>query len=78
MKRGKVEFVENVDFVENNKISKVDAFKSKIEETSKKIESQSQAKWSVLDEKKKKKGSDIKNWDVEEGNEDDWDEDVDL
>lgn len=78
MKRGKVEFVVKVDFVENNKISKVDAFKSKIEETSKKIESQSQAKWSVLDENMVEKGSDIKNWDVEEGNEDDWDEDVDL
>lgn len=65
-------------FLENDKISKVDAFKNKIEETSKKIENQSKQKWSVLDENMVEKAADIQNWDMEEGNEDDWDEEVDL
>lgn len=65
-------------FLENDKISKVDAFKNKIEETSKKIEDQSKQKWSVLDENMVEKAADIQNWDMEEGNEDDWDEEVDL
>lgn len=64
--------------LENDKISKVDAFKNKIEETSKKIEDQSKQKWSVLDENMVEKAADIQNWDMEEGNEDDWDEEVDL
>lgn len=71
-------FYMNDWFLENDKISKVDAFKNKIEETSKKIEDQSKQKWSVLDENMVEKAADIQNWDMEEGNEDDWDEEVDL
>ena len=58
----------------------MDTFKSKIEETSKKIEeeTQTQAKWAVLDENMIEKTADIQNWDIEEGNEDDWDEEIDL
>lgn len=65
-------------WIENDKISKVDAFKTKIEETSKKMEEASKPKWSVLDEDMVEKAADIQNWDMEEGNEDDWDEEVDL
>lgn len=32
----------------------------------------------MLDENMVEKAADIQNWDMEEGNEDDWDEEVDL
>ena len=56
----------------------MDAFKSKIEETSKKIEDESKPKWSVLDENMVEKTADIQNWNMDEANEDDWDEEIDL
>ena len=74
----KSRFISELWCVENDKISKVDAFKSKIEETSKKIEEESKPKWSVLDEHMVEKTADIQNWDMDEANEDDWDEEVDL